>query len=186
MRSGNMTTNVTPIDTLSRIIQFPNLASTILVCQLLNPNKLRYRLLFNMTILQITFAMITVVLAFAQCTTTEKLWFRTMPGKCWNPKILNNFSYWLCAYTTFTDVVLAVVPVSAFWKVQMKRSTKIGLCVLMSTTMLSAIVTIDKGTYLPLFTDAIDPCRYRHNSVSKMARLMCQVYNPVPLVLWGL
>ncbi|TID21517.1 hypothetical protein E2P81_ATG04794 [Venturia nashicola] len=148
---------------------FPNLAITILICQLLDQNKLRTRLLYGMTILQIAFAMITIILVFAQCTPTQKLWYRTMPGTCWNPKILNDFSYWLCAYTTFTDVVLAVVPVAAFWKLQMKQSTKVGLCILMSLTMLSAIVTIVKGTNLYLFTDATDP-----------------LWNPVPLVLWGL
>ncbi|QDS74399.1 hypothetical protein FKW77_005651 [Venturia effusa] len=148
---------------------FPNLAITILITQLLEQNRLRTRLLYGMTLLQITFAMITIVLVFAQCRPTQKLWYKSMPGTCWDPKILNDFSYWLCAYTTFTDIVLAVVPVVAFWKLQMKTSTKVGLCVLMSMTMLSAIVTIIKGTHLPLFTDAKDP-----------------LYNPVPLVLWGL
>jgi hypothetical protein len=110
-----------------------------------------------MTILQVIFAMITVVLAFAQCQPTQKLWEKTLPGSCWNPKILNNFSYWLCAYTTLTDAVLAIVPIAAFWDLQMKRSTKIGLSVLMGMTMLSAVVTIVKGTYLYLFTDMEDP-----------------------------
>jgi hypothetical protein len=110
-----------------------------------------------MTILQVIFAMITVVLAFAQCQPTQKLWEKTLPGSCWDPRILNNFSYWLCAYTTLTDAVLAIVPIAAFWDLQMKRSTKIGLSVLMGMTMLSAVVTIIKGTYLYLFTDMDDP-----------------------------
>lgn len=115
-------------------------------------------MLHGMTALQIIFAIITIVLAFAQCQPTQKLWTKTLPGSCWNPNVLNYFSYWFCAYTTLTDFVLAVVPVTAFWKLQMPRSTKIGLCVLMSTTMLSAVVTVVKGTYLPLFTDTEDPC----------------------------
>lgn len=113
-----------------------------------------------MTVLQIIFAVITVVLAFAQCSPTQKLWEKTMAGVCWNPNVLNYFSYWLCAYTTLTDLVLAIVPVAAFWKLQMKRSTKIGLCILMSMTMLLAVATIVKGTYLHLFTDTVDPCEY--------------------------
>jgi hypothetical protein len=110
-----------------------------------------------MTILQVIFAMVTVVLAFAQCQPTQKLWEKTLPGSCWDPRILNNFSYWLCAYTTLTDAVLAIVPIAAFWDLQMKRSTKIGLSVLMGMTMLSAVVTVVKGTYLYLFTDMEDP-----------------------------
>ncbi|KAF2134806.1 hypothetical protein P153DRAFT_329534 [Dothidotthia symphoricarpi CBS 119687] len=152
-----------------RAFSFPNISIVILVCQLLDPKPLRTRLLYGMTILQILFAMITVVITFVQCTPTQKLWDKTLPGTCWDPSILNNFSYWLCAYTTLTDFVLAIVPVVTFWKLQMKQSTKFGLCVMMSLTMLSAIVTIVKGTYLHLFTDAPDI-----------------LYDPVPLVLWGL
>lgn len=161
------------------------MAITILVCQLLDPNPLRTRLLYGMTILQLAFAMATIILAFAQCSPTQKLWEKTIPGTCWSPNVLNYFSYWLCAYTTLTDFVLAIVPVAAFWKLQMKRSTKIGLCVLMSMTMLSAIVTIIKGTYLHLFTDTIDP---RKTSVHQLRPIILtsKVYHPVPLVLWGL
>lgn len=163
---------------------FPNLAITILINQLLDPNPLRTRLLYGMTLLQIVFAMITVVLAFAQCTPTAKLWEKTMAGTCWDPNVLNYFSYWLCAYTTLTDFVLAIVPIAAFSKLQMKTSTKIGLCILMSMTMLSAIVTVVKSTYLHLFTDTVDP--RKHTSPFHRTPLTRKVYNPVPLVLWGL
>lgn len=114
-------------------------------------------LLYGLVILQVIFAAITVILAFAQCQPTAKLWEKTLPGTCWSPNVLNYFSYWFCAYTTLTDVVLAVVPVHAFWKLQMPLKTKIGVCVLMSMTMFSAVVTIVKGSYLPLFTDMKDP-----------------------------
>lgn len=38
------------------------------------------------------------------------------------------------AYSAFTDVFLAVVPVTAFWSLQMKTKTKISLCLLMGMT----------------------------------------------------
>ena len=40
------------------------------------------------------------------------------------------------ALSAFTDVMLAVIPIAAFWRLQLKRMTKIGLCLLMGTTML--------------------------------------------------
>lgn len=113
-----------------------------------------------MAILQVIFAIITIALAFAQCQPARKLWEKTLPGSCWSPDVLNYFSYWLCAYTTLTDIILAVVPARVFWSLQMPWSTKIGLIVMMGMTMLSAIVTIIKGTYLPLFTDTTDPRKY--------------------------
>jgi hypothetical protein len=139
-----------------------------------------------MAILQVVFAMITIALAFGQCRPTNKLWEKTLPGSCWNPNVLNYFSYWLCAYTTLTDVILAVVPVRAFWNLQMSQSTKVGLIVMMSMTMLSAIVTTIKGTYLPLFTDTIDPRKYLELPLDAIKTHPQIVFNPVPLVLWGL
>ena len=101
-----------------------------------------------------------------------------MPGTCWSPNVLNNFSYWFCAYTAFTDFVLAIVPVAAFWKLQMKRSTKIGLCILMSMTMLSAVVTIIKGSYLSLFTDTDDPCKHTRNYGMSASDANCRSVQP--------
>ncbi|KAL6152396.1 hypothetical protein ACJBU6_09267 [Exserohilum turcicum] len=148
---------------------FPNISIAILVCQILSPNPARTIALYSMAILQVIFAIITIALAFAQCQPARKLWEKTLPGSCWSPDVLNYFSYWLCAYTTLTDIILAVVPARVFWSLQMPWSTKIGLIVMMGMTMLSAIVTIIKGTYLPLFTDTTDP-----------------LWKPVPLVIWGL
>ncbi|KAJ5024700.1 hypothetical protein J3E73DRAFT_392032 [Bipolaris maydis] len=115
----------------------PNISITILVCQLPSSSPRHTVALYSMAILQ----------------------------SCWNPNILNNFSYWFCAYTTFTDVVLAVVPAYPFWNLQMAWSTKVGLIVMMSMTMLSAIITVIKGTYLPLFTDTTDPREVEQNIV---------------------
>ena len=40
------------------------------------------------------------------------------------------------ALSAFTDVMLAIVPIAAFWRLQLRTMTKIGLCLLMGTTML--------------------------------------------------
>ncbi len=136
---------------------FPNISIAILINNLLDPNPLRSRLLLGMSILQVIFAMISVFLVFLQCKPTAALWDHTIEGDCWPESVFYDFSYWVSAYTTMTDIILAIVPVSVFWKLQMPRSTKIGVCVMMSLTLLSAIVTIVKATYLPLFTNKEDP-----------------------------
>ncbi|KAL2802848.1 ketopantoate reductase PanE/ApbA C terminal-domain-containing protein [Aspergillus granulosus] len=107
--------------------------------------------------MQVVFAMISVFLIFLQCKPTRALWDHTIQGDCWPQSIFYDFSYWVSAYTTMTDIVLAVVPISVFWKLQMRKSTKLAVCVMMGLTLLSAIVTIVKATYLPLFTDVEDP-----------------------------
>jgi hypothetical protein len=167
---------------------FPNISIAILVCLLLDPSRRRTIALYGMVILQVVLAMVTIVLALVQCQPTRKLWEKTLSGSCWSPNVLNYFSCWFCAYTTLTDVVLAVVPARAFWKLQLPRATKIGLIVRMSMTLLSAIVTVIKGTYLYQFTETTDPCMSLN--IAPLYRLIYAhvlvVWTPVPLVLWGL
>ncbi|KAJ5559439.1 hypothetical protein N7513_001838 [Penicillium frequentans] len=151
-----------------QIIAFPfNIA--ILIVHLLDPNPLRARLLYAMIIFQVVFAMISIFIIFFQCRPTAKLWNSSIEGTCWGSGIFDDFNYWLSAYTTMTDIVLAVVPITAFWNLQMPLSTKLSICIMMGLTLLSAIVTIVKATYLKLFTDHTDP-----------------LFKVVPLVLWGL
>jgi amino acid transporter len=116
-----------------------------------------------MVILQIVFAMASIFVIFLQCKPTQALWDPSVQGTCWSPKVFNDFSYWVSAYTTITDIVLAIVPISAFWKLQMPFSTKLGVCIMMGLTLISAIVTIIKATYLDLFTDRTDPRQYNHD-----------------------
>ncbi|KAL4902914.1 hypothetical protein BDW74DRAFT_180213 [Aspergillus multicolor] len=149
---------------------FPNISIAILINNLLDPNPLRSRLLLGMSIMQVVFAMVSIFLIFLQCKPTAVLWDHTLTdATCWDERIFYDFSYWVSAYTTMTDIILAVVPISVFWKLQMRPGTKIGVCIMMGLTLLSAIVTIVKATYLPLFTDREDP-----------------LYNVTPLVIWGL
>ncbi|KAK8018435.1 hypothetical protein PG991_007625 [Apiospora marii] len=148
---------------------FPNISIAILVVRLLDPWPARARALYAMVVLQVVLALVSVVIVFKQCQPTAKVWNKQLPGTCWNPDVLNNFSYFLSAYTTLTDIVLAAVPISAFWRLKMRANTKIGVCVMMGLTLLSAVVTVVKATYLSLFNDQSDP-----------------LYDVAPLVIWGL
>jgi len=149
---------------------FPNISIAILIVAVLDPNPLRATLLYTMVIVQVVVALVSVVLIFLQCTPVTMLWDPFTPnGKCWPPEVFNNFNYFVSAYTTLTDIVLAVVPISVFRKLQMPFWTKLGVCIMMGLTLLSAIVTIVKATYLHLFTDRTDP-----------------LWNVIPLVEWGL
>ncbi|KAJ5902876.1 hypothetical protein N7495_003404 [Penicillium taxi] len=147
----------------------PNISIAILIVQLLDPNPIRAGLLYGMVILQAVSAVVNVFIVFFQCSPPQKLWMHTLEGTCWSVNIFDNYSYWVSAFTTFTDIVLAIVPIAAFWRLQLRKSTKFGICIMMGLTMLSAVVTIIKATYLHLFSDVEDP-----------------LWNVVPLVLWGL
>ncbi|KAJ5542362.1 hypothetical protein N7461_008365 [Penicillium sp. DV-2018c] len=148
---------------------YPNISIAILIVDLLDPNPLRARLLYAMVTLQVLSAMVSVFLVFFQCNPASTPWDLAAGGTCWSPDVLDGFLYWVSAWTTVTDIILAIVPISAFLKLQMPYSTKASICVMMGLTLLSAIVTIVKAVYLKLFSDHTDP-----------------LFKVVPLILWGL
>jgi hypothetical protein len=148
------------INTCKGAFSFPNISISILIVDLLDPNEYRRWSLYLMSIFQVIFAMISVFIVFFQCKPTSMLWNPTAGGTCWSPDVFDDFSYWVSAYTALTDIVLAVVPIRVFWKLQMPLSTKISVCIMMGLTFLSAIVTIVKATYLHLFTNHTDPCSF--------------------------
>ncbi|KAK9420721.1 putative Integral membrane protein [Seiridium unicorne] len=148
---------------------FPNISIAILVNNLLDPNLWRTRALFMLVTLQIMFAFLSVLILFLMCRPVEYLWDKSLGGSCWSASVMNNFSYWLSAYTAFTDIVLAIIPIVAFWKLQMRLRIKLGVCIMMGLTFISAIFTIIKATYLWLLFGAEDP-----------------LYELPTLVIWGL
>lgn len=117
-----------------------------------------------MAALQVVLALIPCIIVYVQCTPIEKLWNPSLPGHCWDPSILNDITYFMTAYTIMTDIALAAMPITAFWKLHMRTSTKIGLCLMMGLTLFSAVVTMVKATYLHLFTDKTDPREYIRHS----------------------
>ncbi|KAK6064544.1 integral membrane protein [Seiridium cupressi] len=148
---------------------FPNISIAILVDNLLNPNLWRTRVLFTLVTLQVMFAFLSVLILFLMCRPVEYLWDKSLGGSCWSASVMNDFSYWLSAYTAFTDIVLAIIPIVAFWKMQMRLRIKLGVCIMMGLIFISAIFTIIEATYLWLLFGAEDP-----------------LYKLPTLVIWGL
>lgn len=96
------------------------------------------------------------------------------------------------------------MPIRVFWNLQLSMRTKLSLCAMMSLTLLSAIVTCVKATYLWLFTGAADPreCSLlkpspalgisstrpalRHKVPALTLLHIHIVWDVVPLVIWGI
>ncbi|VUC36691.1 unnamed protein product [Clonostachys rosea] len=149
----------------------PNVAILILIERLVGHTETVSRaFLRGVVAVKLVLALVSVIIIFVQCQPTAYSWDQTIEGgKCWDPNVFNYTSYVVSAITAFTDLVLAVVPISAFWKLQMKLHQKIEMAVMLGLTLISAIFTVVKATYLPLFNDRVDP-----------------LYNVVILVIWGL
>lgn len=80
-------------------------------------------------------------------------------GEFWSPDVFPHSSYVVSSFTVLTDLVLAIVPIHAFWKLQLKRQDKLEITFMLGLTLLSAVFTIIKATYLSTFNNRTDPCK---------------------------
>ncbi|KAH7203641.1 hypothetical protein DER44DRAFT_811159 [Fusarium oxysporum] len=120
----------------------PNAAILILIERLVGKTKtISRRFLRVVVAIQIMLALASVIITFVQCRPTKMLWDH--------------------GFTVFTDLVLAIVPIHAFWKLQLKVQEKLEITFMLGLTFLSAIFTIIKATYLDTFNDRTDPCSHR-------------------------
>lgn len=134
----------------------PNISVAIVLNHIIAPSRYFRLAIYVIAIAQSIIAAISCILLFAQCTPSEHLWNPTVSATCMSPSVITNYSYFVGAYSAFTDIFLAIVPVMVFWKLQLKIKTKIGLCLLMSTTALAAICAIVKTTKLNELSDLAD------------------------------
>ncbi|RGP67534.1 hypothetical protein FLONG3_8460 [Fusarium longipes] len=148
----------------------PNVAILILIERLVGKTETISRLFLRIIVaVQILLASISIIIIFAQCRPTKMLWDQSAKGECWSPDVFNHSSYVVSSFTVLTDFVLAVVPIHAFCKLQLKRQEKLEITFMLGLTFLSAVFTIIKATYLSTFNDRTDP-----------------LYNVVTLIIWGL
>ncbi|KAM0433703.1 hypothetical protein ACHAQK_009137 [Fusarium lateritium] len=120
------------------------------------------RLLRGVVAIQIVLAALSIIIIFVQCRPPEFMWDQTIKGTCWSPDIFNYSSYIVSGFTAFTDLVLAVVPIHTSWKLQLKLQEKLEITFMLGLTLLSAIFTIIKATYMDRFNDRVDPCQHTY------------------------
>ncbi|KAL8685268.1 MAG: hypothetical protein Q9218_007870 [Villophora microphyllina] len=115
-------------------LTLPGIAVAILLDHLIVPTRKQQWVLYGVPILQVIVIAVDVVLVFAQCSPTSTLWDPKPGARCWNREVMAGYIYFNSSYSAFTDVFLAVVPIVAFWQLQIKPKAKIVLYLLMSST----------------------------------------------------
>ncbi|MCJ1303484.1 hypothetical protein MMC08_006294 [Hypocenomyce scalaris] len=134
----------------------PNISVAIFINRILSLRGWRKWGIYGIAIAQSFIAGISCILLFAQCSPAKFLWDPTIPAKCLPSTVITGYSYFVGSYSAFTDIVLAVVPAVTFWKLQMKRKTKVGVSLLMGMTAVAAICAIIKTTKLNELADLDD------------------------------
>ncbi|KAI4281031.1 MAG: hypothetical protein L6R38_003979 [Xanthoria sp. 2 TBL-2021] len=105
-------------------------------------------------------AFLVVVFLFAQCQPVHTLWTPSMikdgTGHCWDPIPGNNYNIAIASYFAWLDFVLAIVPASIVWKLQMAMRKKLALCALLGMGVFAGICATIKTAHLRSTTQKED------------------------------
>ncbi|KAJ5813976.1 uncharacterized protein N7503_000726 [Penicillium pulvis] len=91
---------------------------------------------------------LTAFFVFLQCKDPRHLWNPTIPSKCWPADVFTNYSLFVGAYSGAQDFVLALLPWTIVWNLQMKKKEKFGVAFAMSLGVFAGAAAIVKTTYL--------------------------------------
>ncbi|KAI1442826.1 hypothetical protein F5Y02DRAFT_429439 [Annulohypoxylon stygium] len=123
-------------------------SKTSFAVTLLNIDKGRIRIVIWAIIVSTNLLLVMAAFSFLfQCSPVEKLWNPTVPGTCW-PDMNRVLSMLASAYSGFMDFVLALLPWTFIWKLNLRREEKIGVAAAMSMGIFAGTTAIVKCYYL--------------------------------------
>ncbi|KAL8711971.1 MAG: hypothetical protein Q9220_003667 [cf. Caloplaca sp. 1 TL-2023] len=122
---------------------WPNISVAIAFNRILvPPQRWQVGVLFGVPILQCTLAVISSITTYTECSPLKAIWNPSIPHKCISPDAILAILYLNGAFSAFTHIFLAIVPIYGLWNIQMKLKTKVGVCLLMGSTAIAAIAAI--------------------------------------------
>ncbi|KAJ5875695.1 uncharacterized protein N7473_013042 [Penicillium subrubescens] len=93
---------------------------------------------------------------FVQCKDPRHLWNSAIPSECWPADVFTHFSLFVGAYSGAQDFVLALLPWTLVWNLQMKKKEKTGIAFAMSLGVFAGAASIVKTTYLVALSEKAD------------------------------
>ena len=97
---------------------------------------------------QIFASIVLVFLLFFQCSPPSAMWSPLVRGKCDLQNAANNFGFFTTAWGSFTDVALALYPLTFIWNLRMKVTTKCGICIVLSLGFVAGIAAAINCYYI--------------------------------------
>ncbi|KAK0391605.1 hypothetical protein NLU13_1105 [Sarocladium strictum] len=85
------------------------------------------------------------IFGFAKCTPLRRVWDKSVPGTCWDPKKLVKFQLFAAYYSAILDFVLAFLPWHIIMGVSMRRRERVGVAIAMSLGAIAGITGIVKA-----------------------------------------
>ena len=98
--------------------------------------RFRYSL-YAVMVLTILSTIVVEATILAWCKPVSTQWHPVeIPSKCGSIKVITAISYFLGATSIATDLSCAILPMFIFWKVQLKRSVKVPLVIVLALGIL--------------------------------------------------
>ncbi|CBF81448.1 hypothetical protein AN5664.2 [Aspergillus nidulans FGSC A4] len=94
--------------------------------------------------------LLAALFVFVKCKDPRSNWDPSIVSKCWPDYVFTNYSLFVGAYSGLQDFLLALLPWTIVWNLQMKKKEKMGVAFAMSLGILSSAGTaaIVKTAYL--------------------------------------
>ncbi|KAL2205043.1 hypothetical protein CC79DRAFT_1370861 [Sarocladium strictum] len=124
-------------------------------------NWMKYFLIFIIISINISMNLVWIF-GFAKCTPLQRVWDKSVPGTCWDPKKLVKFQLFAAYYSAILDFVLAFLPWPIIMGVSMRRRERVGVAIAMSLGAIAGIcgivksVMVVKMTSLDITYDRVD------------------------------
>ncbi|KAL4938138.1 hypothetical protein BDV06DRAFT_215342 [Aspergillus oleicola] len=75
---------------------------------------------------------LATLFVFVQCEDPRTNWDKSIVSKCWPDHVFTNYSLFVGAYSGAQDFLLALLPWTIVWNLQMKTKEKMGVAIAMS------------------------------------------------------
>ncbi|RDL32029.1 uncharacterized protein BP5553_09431 [Venustampulla echinocandica] len=134
-------------------ITLPKLAILCLYLRVFSTKIYRYGAFFIGAMLIVAW-IVSFILQMAMCSPFEKLWDKSLPGKC-----LNEFQIfiWFGIPHIVTDVAIIILPLPLIWRLQTTTNQKIGLTLTFLTGSVGIITSIIRfAVFLKLADPELD------------------------------
>lgn len=140
-----------PFSTMSAC--FGKISIALLLMRIMDRKKSTRHFLWFLIIALFIVNLLLTIITFAQCTPVTFLWDRTNPdvsyhGTCWDHRVQQDYGYFQGAFSSFSDLILALYPLTFIWNLQLKLKIKIGLGAVMSLGLIATIASVYKTVEL--------------------------------------
>ena len=133
----------------------PKLAIVALLERLLSLRKPARIFFWSTSILLLLSSFILSILWYVQCTPRSHQWNPTVPGECWNPDVITNYSLYIAAFSAALDVLFALFPPFIIAGLNMSFHKRVIVSLVLASGLAAAAVVVYKTTILAQLSQEI-------------------------------